>query len=32
LSLFPDDIRSYFRPRQAAEDPARLDTTGRHLA
>jgi DNA-binding CsgD family transcriptional regulator len=32
LSLFPEDIRSYFRPRQAAESPEPLDKTGRHLA
>jgi hypothetical protein len=27
LNLFPDDIRSYFRPRQATDSPAKLDRT-----
>jgi DNA-binding CsgD family transcriptional regulator len=27
LNLFPDDIRSYFRPRQAIDSPAKLDRT-----
>jgi DNA-binding CsgD family transcriptional regulator len=32
LTLFPADIRSYFRPRQVAESAERVDKTGGYLA
>jgi len=32
LTLFPDDIRSYFRPRQAVDRPDKLDRTGGETA
>ena len=32
LTQFPDDIRSYFRPRPASDSPQKLDHTGGETA